>query len=333
MRFLKIFLMVVLAIVAAYLVFCILGPKDFNTSRSVTVAASPAAVFEEISDFSRWQAWSPWANRDTAMVNSYSGEPGAVGHQQTWESKTEGSGTQNIEEIRPNEFLRTKLVFKDWDQPSFSNWILEPAGDSTKVTWTMEGGELPFMLRGLMMIMGAKGSIEADYEKGLASLKQVAEAKPKLSYEIIDIPDTWFLGKRMKLNMKDTDSALFANTYGELIAAIGGPQNIAGMPFAIGHEVNMTTGDMDLEIAIPVASQIPNPPAGMASGVIPAGRCLKYVYVGSYEGTGAAWTPFMDATMSTYKPRWAGYEVYANDPGEVGYDSSKYITWLMQPIE
>jgi len=331
MKFLRIFLFIVLAVLAAYIVFCFIGPKSFDTTRSVTVGASPASVFEEISDFHKWPAWSPWARRDTAMVNTYNGEPGTVGHINEWESKTEGNGNQKITEVRSNEFIRTELRFKDWDGVSVSDWMLEPAGDSTKVTWTMDGDELPFFIRGLMFLMGGGDMISKDYETGLASLKKVAEAKPKgINYEIVEIPDTWYIGKRMMINLKDLDSTVFGKTYGELFAAIGGPQNIAGMPFSIGHMVNMETGDMDIEIALPIAASM-TAPKGLNVVMIPAGRCIKHVYYGAYDATGPVWEELMNVTMDKYTTRWSGYEVYANDPAEVKSEA-EYITWLMQPV-
>ncbi len=332
MRFLKVFLLLLLAIVAAYLVFCIMGPKDLNLSKSVTIGASPSAVFEEIRDFARWKSWSPWALRDSAMSNEYEGEPGTVGHLQRWESRTEGSGTQTILEVRVNEFIRTELQFKDWSESSFSNWLIEPAGDSTRVTWTMEGGELPFMIRGLAAIMGMRSGIEKDYADGLNNLKSVVESRPAINMEIVDISDTWYIGKRMQVNMKEIDSSMYANTYGELMDAIGGPRNMAGMPMTISHEVNMETGEMDMEIAIPIAAQMAAP-AGFSVGMIPGGRCAKYVFTGPYDQTGGAWSSFMEAVLRSYKPRWSGFEIYANDPAEVGNDPSRYITWLMQPVE
>jgi len=40
----------------------------------------------------------------------------------------------------------------------------------------------------------------------------------------------------------------------------------------------------------------------------------------------------MDELMKTHKPRWSGYEVYANDPTTVK-SPSEIETWLIQPVE
>lgn len=333
MKILRILLYLLLILLGVYLVLCILGPKRFDVSRSVVIRGGSQGVFDEISDFSRWSAWSPWSMRDSAMENAYTGNPGETGHRQEWTSQTQGSGSQTIVEIRPGAFLRTELKFNGWDGASYSNFILEPnaAGDSTRVTWTMEGSDIPFFLRAPVWLMGGQKMIEKDYEEGLANLRKVVESKPSaVYYEVVDIPETWYIGKRRKINMNDSVAAFFESAYSELMAAIGGPGKMAGMPFSIGHEVNMETGEMDLEAAIPIASQMPAP-AGLNVASIPAGKCARYIYTGPYEGTGAAWQPFMDELTKLYQPRWAGYEVYVNDPGTVK-DKSELITWLMQPI-
>jgi effector-binding domain-containing protein len=333
MRFLKIFLLIILAVVAAYIVFCFLGPKDFNISRSVTVGTAPGAVFGEVADFSKWNSWSPWNLADTAMQRAYAGEPGTVGHKNEWVSESQGSGSQEIVEVRPGEFIRTELRFKGWDEPNYSNWLFEEAGDSTRVTWTMEGSEIPFFFRGLMMIMGGRSMLEKDYETGLANLRSVAEALPRgILIEIVSIEDTPYVGRRFSMNVSQIDSALYAKTFGELIGAIGGPQNIAGMPLSITHRYDQATGDMEFEIAVPVAPGMAAP-AGFTAGTIPAGRCARHVFTGPYAKSGEAWGQFMPAVMSQHKPRWSAYEVYANDPADVNLDPSQYITWLMQPVE
>jgi len=88
---------------------------------------------------------------------------------------------------------------------------------------------------------------------------------------------------------------------------------------------------MDLEIAVPVAAEM-KVPAGLTCVQIPAGKAAKHVYHGPYEESGKAWQPFMDELMKTHKPRWSGYEVYANDPTTVK-SPSEIETWLIQPVE
>jgi effector-binding domain-containing protein len=245
-----------------------------------------------------------------------------------------GSGSQEIVEIRNNEYIKSKLVFTDWDGETFTEFILKADGENTNVTWTMEGSEFPFMARGFIFLMGGNKMIEKDYEEGLASLKKIVEAKPKtaaIAYEVIDVPEIIYVGIRMKINASKVDSALFANSYGKIMETIGKRTEINGMPFSIGHAFDEKTGDMDLEIAMPVKSEI-KLSGELSCNKIPAGKCTKYIYNGDYAGTEKAWPPYYDEVLKKYKPRFSGYEVYANDPAEVK-SPQELITWLMIPVE
>jgi len=334
MKFLKITLIGIAALLAAYLLCCALGISKFKTSKSIVINASPEQVFAEINDYKKWPAWSPWAQRDKKMENIYTGNPAEVGHKNTWKSKSEGSGSQEIVEIRNNEYIKSKLVFTDWDGETFTEFILKADGENTNVTWTMEGSEFPFMARGFIFLMGGNKMIEKDYEEGLASLKKIVEAKPKtaaIAYEVIDVPEIIYVGIRMKINASKVDSALFANSYGKIMETIGKRTEINGMPFSIGHAFDEKTGDMDLEIAMPVKSEI-KLSGELSCNKIPAGKCTKYIYNGDYVGTEKAWPPYYDEVLKKYKPRFSGYEVYANDPAEVK-SPQELITWLMIPVE
>lgn len=334
MKILKITLIGIAALLATYLLFCFIGISKFNVSRTVVINASPSQVFAQINDYKNWPAWSPWAMRDKNMTNEYTGEGGTLGHKNTWKSKTEGSGSQEIVEIRNNEYIKSKLVFTDWDGETFTELLLKPEGEKTAITWTMNGSEFPFMARGFMYLMGGNKMIEEDYDAGLANLKKLVESQPKttaISYEIVEIPEIIYIGHRMKINASKVNADLFASSFDKIGTAIGKRTEVVGMPFSIGHAFDEKTGEMDLEIAMPIKNEI-KISGELSCNNIPAGKCAKYIYQGPYEGTEKIWPPYYSEVLKKYKPRFAGYEVYANDPGNVK-SPAEYITWLIIPIE
>jgi hypothetical protein len=50
---LPVFVVVLAAIVA-------LRPSEFRVARSATIAAPAPAVFAQVNDFHKWEAWNPW---------------------------------------------------------------------------------------------------------------------------------------------------------------------------------------------------------------------------------------------------------------------------------
>jgi effector-binding domain-containing protein len=124
-------------------------------------------------------------------------------------------------------------------------------------------------------------------------------------------------------------NALFESAYKELGDYIGGMDKMTGAPFAIGHYYDPATGDMDLEIALPVANEMKASP-GITVGKIPAGKAIKHVHYGAYDETAEVWQSLMLQVGKNHMVRWSGYEVYVDDP--TGKDMSQVATWLIVPI-
>jgi carbon monoxide dehydrogenase subunit G len=175
MKVVRILLGGLIALGGIYLVLCFLGPKKFETSKSISINADAATVYAMVSDFNQWSQWSPWAKRDSKMINTITGSAGTVGHKMDWVSESEGSGSLTIDEVIADQKVTTSLKMVDWDAISHASFIIEPDGSATKLTWTMDGGEIAFGFRGLMVAMGAVGRIEKDYTDGLASIKSAIE--------------------------------------------------------------------------------------------------------------------------------------------------------------
>lgn len=64
-------LLAIAVLIAAVLAFATTRPDSFRIERSMLVQAPPQAVYPQIADFRRWQAWSPYENLDPAMKRRY----------------------------------------------------------------------------------------------------------------------------------------------------------------------------------------------------------------------------------------------------------------------
>jgi hypothetical protein len=79
-----------------------------------------------------------------------------------------------ITEVTPQK-VTIKLDFlKPFEAHSFVDFLLEPKGESTQVTWVMRG-QNPFMAKVMQVFMSMDKMVGKDFEAGLASLKAVAE--------------------------------------------------------------------------------------------------------------------------------------------------------------
>ena len=173
---LKISLITVAAIIVLFAIVVALRPGNFRIVRSITVAAPAAVVFEQVNDFHKWRAWSPWENKDPNLKRTYGGPPSGAGAVYEWAGNKEvGEGRMTFVESRPDELIRIRLeFFKPFAATNQAEFAFEPQGDRTRVTWAMTGKN-GFAAKAFCMFMDMDKLVGSDFEKGLAAMKTVAE--------------------------------------------------------------------------------------------------------------------------------------------------------------
>lgn len=176
----KIILGALAGIVLAIAAFCVvvaLQPEDFKITRTATINAAPDRVFEQVNDFHKWEAWSPWAKIDPAMKTTYIGPASGVGSSYSWTGNDDvGEGKMTITQSHPNEHVAIDLEFiKPFAAKNLTEFTLKPEGSGTNVTWTM-AGKNNFIMKAFSLVMNMDKLVGGDFEKGLAQLKSISEA-------------------------------------------------------------------------------------------------------------------------------------------------------------
>jgi carbon monoxide dehydrogenase subunit G len=167
-------------VIVILVIFIAVQPSSFRVERAATVAAPPEVVFAQINDFHNWQAWSPWAQLDPDMKLTYDGPEAGQGARYAWTgNKKAGEGRMEIIESRPAELIKINLEFiKPFAAKNLTEFTFTPAGDATKVTWAMSGDN-GFMGKAFGLFMKMDKLVGGDFEKGLASIKQISEKAVK----------------------------------------------------------------------------------------------------------------------------------------------------------
>jgi hypothetical protein len=170
-------LIAVAGVVGAFAVIVSRRPSKFRVERSARIAAPPPAVFAQVNDFHKWEAWNPWGKIDPAMKQSYEGAPSGTGAIYTWAGNKEvGEGRMTMTESRPSELIRIKLeFFKPFRATNTTEFTFKPEDDQTAVTWSMTG-ENNFIAKAVHLFMNMEKMVGGQFEKGLASMKSVVEA-------------------------------------------------------------------------------------------------------------------------------------------------------------
>ncbi len=173
---LKKILVALIVIILVLVIVIALRPADFRYTRSATISAPPEAVFANVNDLHKWEAWSPWAKLDPAAKMTYDGAPNGVGANYSWSGNNEvGEGRSTIVESRPPELIRIKLEFvRPFAGTNDVEFTFKPEGAQTMVTWTMSGKN-GFMGKAVGLVIDCEKMVGGQFEQGLASLKSVVE--------------------------------------------------------------------------------------------------------------------------------------------------------------
>ena len=168
----------VAAFIGIFLIVAALQPNDFRVTRSITIAAEPAAIFPHINNPKLFHEWNPWAKIDPKAKETYEGPSEGVGSKMSWEGNNEvGKGGMTNIESRPNEFVKFDMEFiAPMAGRSIAEFTLYQKGSETVVTWSMYGPK-NFIAKAFGLFMSCDDMIGGQFEKGLANLKAITESK------------------------------------------------------------------------------------------------------------------------------------------------------------
>ena len=174
-------ILIAFAVIVIVLVIVVaMQPSEFRVARSATMSAPAPAVFAQVNDFHKWEAWNPWGKIDPAMKQTYEGAPAGVGAIYTWVgNKNVGEGRMTLTESRPSDLIRIKLeFFKPFAGTNIAEFTFKPEGNQTAVTWSM-AGKNNFMAKAIHLFMNMDKMIGGQFETGLAQMKLIVEAALK----------------------------------------------------------------------------------------------------------------------------------------------------------
>jgi hypothetical protein len=181
MKWLKRILIGLLVIIVLVVVISFFLPKTYHIERSTTTTADASTVYGIVNNLKTYDSWMPWNQIDPNMKKDFGPKTTGSGAYYTWSSTNNqvGNGKLSIVESSP-ALVTTDLDFGEMGT-SKAGWKIEPAAN-TKVTWYIDGrcdqGGIMWEVMGKWMnVTGLFDKMMgSDFEKGLASLKKVAEA-------------------------------------------------------------------------------------------------------------------------------------------------------------
>ena len=167
---------VIAVLLAALLLFATTKPDSFRVERATSIKAPPEKIFSLINDLHNWTAWSPYEKKDPAMKRIHSGAVMGKGAAYGWEGNNDvGKGSMEIVNSSSPSKVTIKLDFvKPFETHNIVEFTLAPKGDSTNVTWAMQG-PAPFISKVMQVFIDMDDMVGKDFEAGLVNLKAAAE--------------------------------------------------------------------------------------------------------------------------------------------------------------
>ncbi|MGB5024227.1 MAG: SRPBCC family protein [Saprospiraceae bacterium] len=166
-------------IVVVYLFSAFFAKSNFKVERTRVVQASQKLVYNQIGILKNWENWSAWQEKDQSIQFTFEGkdaENGAVMH---WKGDPEKSGAGLIEIVQADPpysmvyKLKGKLPFELNSKGSF---ILSAENSKrTTVLWT-DHGQIPFLLRPVMMFNDVEAFMAPDIERGLFKVDSICSS-------------------------------------------------------------------------------------------------------------------------------------------------------------
>jgi len=168
--------LVVAVLVAGVLIYAATRPGTLHVERTAAINAPAGRIYPLISDFHSWTSWSPYEKRDPALKRTYSGSESGKGAVYQWEGNNEvGSGRMEITDASTPSKVVIKLDFiKPFEGHNIAQFAMQPSGNATNVTWTMDG-PTPYLGKVIGVFINMDRMIGTDFETGLANLKTLAE--------------------------------------------------------------------------------------------------------------------------------------------------------------
>jgi len=312
-------------------------PATAHVERQIQIAAPPAIVFALVNDFHQINQWSPWLDTDPNALYTISGPTRCVGATLSWDGRIVGKGSQVIMESEPFYRIVSELDLDSQGQALGTFEFLQTE-KGTNVIWSFDndfGLNLVGRYFGLML----DGMVGPDYEKGLQSLRTMAENLPQADFSDVEIEhqtveamDIVYLPTTSVPEAAAISEAL-GNAYFELLNFIDKYKlHEAGAPMSISGSFNGS--ELQFDAAIPVRG-LDDGTARNSSGVqigrSYAGRVIRVKHVGSDRSLGRTHDKIAAYLAALGIARNGNaWESYVSDPTRVPTD--ELLTYVYYPI-
>jgi effector-binding domain-containing protein len=342
MKALKPFLVFLVFVLIAGAILSLIMPTKQKVERSVSINAPAALVYEQLSRLENFNKWSVWTKEDSSAVYTLNGNDGTVGAASSWtgDPGLSGEGKMQITELVPGQKVAHSFELKKPKKVNATSlFTLSEGSGSTIVTWNFEmATPRPWNIFNLFYSMDKE--MGKDFEKGLASLKEIAERNsgtvvtPSKPFEVqqIDFPATTYAYIRQVVKWTDIQ-AFFAQHLPLLYEEAVKNNSSGGTVTGLYSEWDEKNQQADLAVALPVPAGTKTSSNIIRITDINASKALQVTYQGAYDQMGNAHGSIDKFILEKkLKAKLPVIEQYIYGPANEK-DTSKWVTKIIYLVD
>lgn len=322
MKALKYLFFLILIAGIALAIYIAVQPNEFSVTRTRTIKAPAAVIYNNVNDYKNWESWSSWAEKDPEMKITLPELTKGEGSSYTWEDE-DGIGTMKTVETNTNKSINQVMQFADFPSSNVS-WKFKPNKDgSTDVTWNIAGKNLPFGFKAFAALMGGmEKQIGPEYERSLEKLDSIVILDMKKYSIVVNNETTQHSGGFYIYNTTTTTFEDFKTKMASMlpeVIAYAQKNNItmAGAPYILYHKWDETNNKVMFSCCVPTTTKAIITEGNILTGQLAPFKAVKTTLNGDYNNLAEAWEKAMKAiTKSGLEQDENGstLEAYLNSP-------------------
>lgn len=321
MKFLKYILLLLLIAIIGFSIYIAVQPNSFEVTRTKTIDAPQAVVYNNVIDFKNWESWSYLTEDQPETVIILAKKTKGINGSYAWQNN-KGNGSMTTVKTNLNTSITQKMQFGDLPE-SEVNWNFKTnENGSTEVTWTITGKNLPFRFKMLSALMGGmEKQIGPHFKSGLTKLDSVLQAEMKV-YTINVKGITAHSGGYYLYNSTSGKFGTYKENMKAMLPKLGAyalTHNIvrAGAPFILYHKWDEENDAVIFSSCIPTNSKIVLDEPDILTGKLESFKAVKTVLKGDYANLKEAWETTMTYITENNLEMIEGgqmLETYINNP-------------------
>jgi effector-binding domain-containing protein len=321
MKAFKYLFFLLLILIIGTSIYIAVQPNSFEVSRTRTINAPAAVIYNNVIDFKNWEAWSSWVEADKNMKITYPELTRGVNGSYSWEDK-DGVGSMKTLEIIPNEFIKQQMHIADFPASDINwNFKLNDNG-TTDVTWTITGKDLPFGFKAYTAFTGGMNKqIGPHYERSLEKLDSIVVANMK-KYSITVNGVTNHSGSYFLYTSTSCKIDELTRKIQEMQPKVSDYANknhiaMAGAPFVNYIKWDEENNAAIFSYCIPTTDRVITTEGDILTGEFQSFKAIKTTLKGNYSNFKEAWDStmkYISANGLEFAENGPMLETYLTDP-------------------